>query len=344
MISREFRSDTLTLPTAKMRDAMQNAEVGDDVLEEDPTINKLQALVAKKLDVEAALFVPSGTAGNQIAIGVHTNHGDEIIVSESTHVIDHEQAAAAALWGAQVRAVTPRKTDWLTTADILPRIRVDNDVHIPRTGLIMLENPLAQGTVMPLETMQAVRRLANEHNVPIHLDGARLFSAALALGVDVSKIVAEVDSVMFCLSKNLGAPVGSMLCGSAQFISQAKRKRKIMGGGMRQAGVLAAPALIALEDGVARLNEDHENAKLLAKLLSDIPGVLIDLESVQTNMIFFNVKKENGRSAEGLVDYLNDHNFNVYPTHWWGIRIVICSRVNEDDTRALADAVRSYMN
>lgn len=340
---REFRSDTMTMPTAAMREAMKDAEVGDDVVDEDPTVNRLQEMAAEILGMEAALFVPSGTFGNQCAIGVHTSPGNEIIVSETTHVIDHEAGAAASLWGAQTRTVVPTNGMHLTAADVRPRIRTLEDVHHPDTGLIVLENALALGTVMPLEAMQGVREAAREHGVPIHLDGARIFNAALSLGCEARDIAACVDSVMFCLSKGLGAPVGSILAGSADFIRKAKWRRKIMGGGMRQAGVIAAPAIIAITDGVARLAEDHANAKLMAVLLAEIPGIQIDPESVQTNMVFFAVDEKSGRTMAGLVDHLNSRGFVSYEPGWWGLRFVTSSRVDEDDVRALAAEIAGYL-
>jgi threonine aldolase len=322
---------------------MMNAEVGDDVVDEDPTANRLQAMAADALGMEAALFVPSGTFGNQCAIGVHTSPGDEVIVAETTHVIDHEAGAGAALWGVQMRAVAPINGAYLTPADILPRLRTVEDIHHPRTGLIVLENALAVGTVMPLDAMRAARAVADEHGLPIHLDGARIFNAALALRCEAAEIAALVDSVMFCLSKGLGAPVGSILAGKAGFIAKAKRKRKMMGGGMRQVGVLAAPAIVALTKGVARLEEDHRNARLLAELLAGIPGVVIDPATVQTNMVFCGVDEAAGRTAQGLVDSLNAGGFMVYEPGWWGLRFALSSRVDEGDVRAFAGAVAAYL-
>ncbi len=340
---REFRSDTMTMPTAAMRDAMRDAEVGDDVCDEDPTVNRLQEMSAELLDMEAALFVPSGTFGNQCAIGVHTHPGNEVIVAESSHVIDHEAGAGSALWGVQMRAIVPSATSYLTVADIAPRIRTVEDVHHPDTGLIALENAQANGTVMPLAAMHEIRELADTHRVPIHLDGARLFNAALALGVPAAAIATLVDSVTFCLSKGLGAPAGSLLCGSAEFIRQAKWKRKQLGGGMRQAGVLAAPGIIAITDGVARLAEDHQSARLLAELLAGIPGVMIDLDSVQTNLVFCRLEESGQRTMAGLVDFLAERGFSAYPPAWWGLRFVTSSRVDEEDVRLLVAAVRDYM-
>lgn len=332
----------MTMPTQAMRDAMRDAEVGDDVCCEDPTVNRLQEMAARKVGMDSSLFVPSGTFGNQCAIAVHTRPGDEVIVAESTHVVQHEAGASAALAGVQVRVVTPSRATYPTVEDIEPRIRTGEDVHYPKTGLIVLENALSDGTAMPVDEMRRVKDLAAEHHIPVHLDGARIFNAALALGVDASKIAAQTDSVAFCLSKGLGAPVGSLLCGSHDFIDKARKRRKMMGGGMRQAGVLAAPGIIALSEGTARLSEDHRNAKLLAKLLCEIPGMVVETEKVQTNMVFCRVDKT-GRSESELVDFLAERAIVTYPPEQWGIRFVASREVNEDDVMALASAVADYM-
>lgn len=342
MKRREFRSDTMTSPTEAMREAMRNAKVGDDVCEEDPTINELQELAAQKTGKEAALFVPSGAFGNQCAIGVHAGPGNEVIVSESTHVIEHEAGAIGALWGLQTRTITPSRKPYLTVDDIRPRLRLSGDVHEPDTGLIVLENALADGSVMPLGEMRRVRELSDEYNIPIHLDGARLFNAAVALEVEAVEIAALVDSVMFCLSKGLGAPIGSVICGTKSFIARARKRRKMMGGGMRQVGVLGAPGIIALTSGIERLAEDHANAKLLAELLVDIPGMVLDVNKVQTNMVFCRVAKA-GRTEEELVRFLNAHGFDSYPPTPWGLRFVMSYEVNEEDVRDFARAIANYM-
>jgi threonine aldolase len=344
MRTREFRSDTMTLPTQAMRDAMRDAELGDDVCDEDPTVNRLQRLAAERLGLEAALFVPSGTFGNQCAIGTHTQASDEVIVAETAHVVDHEAGAAGGLFGVQVRAVEPRRVRYLTVEDIAKRVRIDDDVHHPRTRLVILENALADGSVMPLEAMREVRAYTRRVGIAVHLDGARLFNAALALGIDAAALAAEADSVMFCLSKGLGAPVGSLLCGSAAFVAEAKRVRKRMGGGMRQVGVLAAAGILALGDGVARLREDHDNAKLLAALLAEIPGVRIDVAQVHTNLVFCAVEETAGRTMSGLVEFLRERGISTYPPGWWGLRFATSSRVDAGDVRALAAAVREYLS
>jgi threonine aldolase len=343
MRKREFRSDTMTRPTEAMRDAMRNAEVGDDVCEEDPTAIRLQTMAAEKVGTEAALFVPSGTFGNQCAIGVHTRPGDEVILSETVHVVEYEAGAAGALSGVQMRTVVPSRTPHLTAEDIAPRLRTKENVHFPHTGLIVLENALTSGSVMPLDAMAEVAELARKHGVPIHLDGARLFNAAISLGVAASEIARHCDSVTFCLSKGLAAPVGSLLCGTNEFIAKARRRRKIMGGGMRQVGVLCAAGIIALEEGPGWLVKDHENARLLADLLAEIPGIVIDLARVQINMVFLGVDAV-GRSAAGLAEFLNARDFSVYPPDKFGLRLMLSREVDEADVRALADTLAEYMD
>jgi len=338
----EFRSDTMTLPTPAMREAMRNAEVGDDVVREDPTVNRLEGMAAEITGKGAALFVPSGTFGNQCAIGVHARPGDEVIIAETAHVVEHEAGAAAALSGVQLRTVRPARTSHLTADDVAARLRLNEDVHEPATGLVVLENALSDGTVMPLTEMERIRELTARHRIPIHLDGARLFNAALALGVAARSIAELVDSVSFCLSKGLGAPVGSLLCGGLEFIDCARRRRKMMGGGMRQAGVLAAPGIIALTEGVSRLAEDHANARLLGELLAEIDGVTLDVAPVQTNMVFCHVRRP-GRTEQGLVDFLAERGIDTYPPAWWGLRFVTSSRVDADDVRTLAQAVTEYL-
>jgi threonine aldolase len=341
-MTREFRSDTMTLPTPSMREAMRDAELGDDVVGEDPTVNRLETMAAGILGTEAALLVPSGTFGNQCAIAVHARPGDEVIVSETSHVIDHEAGASAALSGVQLRCIAPAARSWLTAGEIRPRLRTMPDIHHPVTALVVLENALADGTVMPLPDMREVRALADRHGFRVHLDGARLFNAALHLGVEPREIAACVHSVQVCLSKGLGAPVGSVLAGSRGFVEAARRRRKQMGGGMRQAGIIAAPGILALTAGVARLAEDHRGARLLAEALAVVPGIRIDLEKVQTNMVFLRVEAPD-RSEDGLVDFLNGNGFAVYPPLWWGIRLVVSSRVDAADCAALAAAVAEYM-
>jgi threonine aldolase len=282
----DLRSDTVTLPTEEMRKAMAEAEVGDDVYEDDPTINKLEKLAAEKVGKEAALFVPSGTFGNQLCVMTHTNRGDEIILGEDCHITLHEVGAAAVIAGVQLRTL-PSQNGMLDPKQVEKAIRCEDDIHYPHTGLICVENAHGLGTVIPLENLEEIKDIGRRYNIPVHLDGARIFNAATTLGVDAKDIAKYCDSVMFCLSKGLGAPVGSMVAGTKEFIKKARKNRKLMGGGMRQAGILAAAGIIALEKMTERLIEDHENAAYLADQLSKIPGVDVKDDRLDINMVFF---------------------------------------------------------
>jgi len=284
----DLRSDTVTWPTPAMRKAMAEAPVGDDVYGDDPTVNELEARAAARVGKEAALLVPSGTFGNQLALFAWCPRGTEVILGEQCHIIQHEAGAASVIAGVQVRPVDA-PTGLLDPEAVRSRIRGD-DIHFPPTSLVCLENAHSSGRVVPLRAMDEVRAVARANGLPIHLDGARLFNAATSLGVEPAELASRADSVMFCLSKGLCAPIGSILAGPRDFIDSARRKRKIMGGGMRQAGVLAAAGLIALDEMTKRLGEDHENARELARLLAGIPGVTVDLESVEINMVFFKAR------------------------------------------------------
>lgn len=286
----DLRSDTVTKPTPEMREAMANAEVGDDVYGEDPTVNRLEALGAHMVGKEAAVFVPTGTMGNQTSIMAWTHRGDEIILESSAHIYMYEVAGPAVLSQAQVKPVTGRYGA-MDPDDVKAAIRVPN-IHFPKTTLICLENThnRSGGCVVPLENMKAIYELAKSQGISVHLDGARVFNAATTLGVDVKEITQYADSVQFCLSKGLCAPVGSLVAGPKDFIDRVRKARKLLGGGMRQAGILAAAGIIALEKMVHRLGEDHENAKRLAVGLSEIPGLYIDMASVQSNMVAVGTK------------------------------------------------------
>ena len=286
----DLRSDTVTRPTPAMRAAMAAAEVGDDVYAEDPTVNRLEARAAEIFGREAAIFVPTGTMGNQIAIRLHTHHGQEVIAESRAHVVDWEMAMAAAFSGVQLRTVFADR-GIVTWQHIEQTCRKGND-HRAGTGLITLENThnMAGGTVTPVDVYQDIWWRATELRLPVHLDGARVFNAATALDIPVAELTSGFASVMFCLSKGLCAPVGSMLVGSRDFIDRARLVRKALGGGMRQAGILAAAGLIALEGMPKRLSEDHANARLLAESLADLPQVEIDLTTVQTNIVIFTVR------------------------------------------------------
>ena len=282
----DLRSDTVTHPTPAMRQAMANAVVGDDVYGDDPTVHELETLAARLLGKEAALFVPSGNFGNQLALFTHCQRGDEVILGDDCHIVWHETGGAAVIAGVQLRTIAS-DNGVLTAAEVKKRIRDGEDIHWPRTGLICLENAHSNGRVIPLADMAAVWDVAQQHGVPVHLDGARVFNAAVHLGCDVSDITRYSDTVMCCLSKGLAAPVGSILAGPAAFIARARKNRKLLGGGLRQAGVLAAPGLLALTDMVARLPEDHANARYLAAQLAALPGVEVNLDNVHINMVWF---------------------------------------------------------
>lgn len=281
----DLRSDTVTQPTQEMREAMYRAQVGDDVYGDDPTMNELERKAAEMLGKEAALFMASGTMGNAVAVMSHIQRGNEVILSDTAHIVAHEVGGAAVLSQAFIR--TLHFKDGLFDAEqIRAAIRDRSNIHYPYTGLICVEEPLATGKVVPLERLQQVYQMAKEENIPVHMDGARIFNAATALGVDVKEIAACTDSVMFCLSKGLCAPVGSMLVGSKEYIERARRNRKMLGGGMRQCGFLAAAGLIALEVMTKRLQEDHDNAQYMAQRLQKMPGVTLDMNSVEINMVF----------------------------------------------------------
>ncbi|MBO8165833.1 MAG: low-specificity L-threonine aldolase [Kosmotoga sp.] len=284
----DVRSDTVTTPTEEMRKAMYEAEVGDDVYGDDPTVNRLEALAAEMVGKEAALFVPSGTFGNQLALLTHTKRGDEVIVPDSNHIFVHEVGAAAVIASVQLRTI--ESPNGMPSIEKLRASIRGKDIHYPDTGLICMENAHSSGRVLPLEYLESVKKLADEFSIPVHLDGARIFNAAIASKVDVKKIAATADSVMFCLSKGLAAPVGSILAGSKKFIEKARKGRKLMGGGMRQAGILAAAGIVALEKMIDRLEEDHENAKLLAEMLSEIPGLQLMKDQLDINMVYFSLE------------------------------------------------------
>jgi threonine aldolase len=294
----DLRSDTVTKPTPAMRRAMMEAEVGDDVYGEDPTVNRLEERAAEIAGKEAALFVPSGTMGNTIAVKLHTEPGQEVICDARAHVLDYEMAMVAWFSSCVVRAI-PTEDGILRWEEIERRIRPHAPNWAP-TGLIEIENThnMAGGTIYPLAAIRQIAEGAHARGLPVHMDGARVFNAAAALGVPVSEIVAPVDTVMFCLSKALGAPVGSLLAGPANLVAKGRLYRKRLGGGMRQAGVLAAAGLVALEDTPRRLPEDHANARFLAEGLAQIPGIQVDPQKVATNIVIFEVGDTGLSSAE----------------------------------------------
>jgi threonine aldolase len=285
----DLRSDTITLPSPEMREAMANAELGDDVFGEDPTVNRLQEMAARIMGTEAALLTTSGTQSNLVALLVHTQRGNEAIVGDQSHMVYYEAGGAWAVGGVGLRTVRNDEKGRLDLDQAERLIRPDDD-HFPRTAMIAVENThnRAGGTVLDEHDLAAVRRLADAYGLRVHMDGARIFNAAVALGVPVSRLAAYADSVAFSLSKGLGCPVGSVLCGTREFIREARRYRKMLGGGMRQAGVLAAAGIYALEKMVPRLREDHENARIAAEGLAAIPGVELS-PPPETNLVYFRV-------------------------------------------------------
>jgi len=296
----DLRSDTVTQPTPEMREAMYRAEVGDDVFGDDPTVNRLEAMSAERLGKEAALFVASGTMGNLVAFLTHCGRGDEVILGNHSHSFLFEQGGMAALGGITPRPIPTQPDGTLRLEDSEGAIRGDTG-HFPRTRLVCLENThnTCNGAPLTADYTAQATHLAHDHGLHVHLDGARIFNAAAALGVDARELVRDVDSVMFCLSKGLCAPVGSLLCGNADFIAEARRARKVVGGGMRQAGILAAAGIVALEQIVGRLAEDHTRAKRLAEGLAHIPGM--EVAPVTTNILYFRLTEDVPQTTDEVV-------------------------------------------
>jgi len=317
----DLRSDTVTKPTPEMRRAMAEAEVGDDVYGEDPTVNKLQTRAAEIFGREAALFVPSGSMGNLIAIKVWTHHGNEVICEERAHVNQYELASMSAIAGCMPR--TTAAPDGILTWELIEPLIRPKIYYRAQTGLVTLENThnMAGGTLYAPQVAEEICERAHDLGLPVHLDGARIFNASIALGRSMAELTSKFDSVMFCLSKGLGAPVGSMLVGSREFIEKAHVYRKLLGGGMRQVGVLAAAGLVALEKSPAKLARDHENARYLAEGLSKIPGIKADPKKVQTNIVIFDVE-ETGRTAADVCAELGKRKVLAGPTDKYAIRMV----------------------
>jgi threonine aldolase len=340
----DFRSDTITQPTPAMREAMKNAEVGDDVFGEDPSINALEAEAARVFDKEAGLFVASGTQGNLLALLSLTRPGDELIAEASSHIANSEVGGAARLGGLTLRPLVGRQGR-LSPEQVVATVRPAN-VHYARTTLLAIENThnSAGGTILEPAALDVLTRTARERGLRVHVDGARIFNAAVALGVPPAVLAQGADTLTFCLSKGLSAPVGSVLVGSAAVIDEARRYRKMVGGGMRQAGVLAAAGLIALEDGVARLGDDHRRARKLAEGLARVPGVQIDLSTVQTNIVRFDVGGL-GHSTSSFAEALRQRGVRVSggaaPS---GVRMVAHRHIDDaavDEALAAIDELRS---
>ena len=311
----DLRSDTVTKPTEEMRAAMAEAEVGDDVMGEDPTVTCMEHMAAEMLGKEAALFTSSGTMSNLIAALTHCNRGEEVIMGSEGHMFWNEVAGAATLGGVQIRTVPNDALGRMDPQDVEAAIRPPGNIHFPRTSLLCLENThnRCNGGVLSPEDTRSIAAVAHENDVAVHLDGARIFNAAVALEVPPHELVKDVDDVSFCLSKGLSAPVGSVLCGSQDFVERSRKWRKMLGGGMRQAGVIAAAGIVAMETMVDRLAEDHSNAGRLARGLSQIPGISVDPSLFQTNIVFADLDPEIG-SVQEFISRLNHHGLKVsYP-------------------------------
>ncbi len=334
----DLRSDTLTTPTPEMRAAMAAAEVGDDVWEEDPTVQRLEGAAAERFGKEAGLFVASGTMGNQVAVLTHTQPGQEVIADADSHVLSYEVAGIARLALCQTRALWTER-GLPTPEQVRANIRPKN-IHIPVTGLLCVENTHNRhsGVAFTPQEIGAVAGVAREHGVAVHLDGARIFNACVALGRDARDYGALVDSVQFCLSKGLAAPVGSLIVGTREFIGRARRMRKMLGGGMRQVGVLAAAGLIALERMVDRLAEDHVNARRLAEGVAGLPAIRIDLSRVQTNIVIFHVDRPGG--AAELVEGCKARKVRIHAIGPASIRCVTHKDVDTEDVDRAIAAIR----
>jgi threonine aldolase len=338
----DLRSDTVTKPSAEMRRAMAEAEVGDDVFIEDPTINKLQERAAAVFGREAGLFVPSGSMGNLTCILAHTRPGQEVICEESGHVYNYEMASMSAIAGVLPRVVAGG--DGILSWDIVSKAIRPKIYYRPQTALVSLENThnMAGGTVYPTNVAEEICDKAHDMGVRVHLDGARIFNAATYLGEDVARMTRKFDSVQFCLSKGLGAPVGSMIVGTREFIERCRSIRKMLGGGMRQAGILAAAGLIALEKGPKRLQIDHDNAKFLAAELAAIPGITLDPRKVHTNIIILDLKKS-GWSSSNFLQSLAKRNVLAVPVDSEKIRMVTHLDVERHSVEKAAVAVREVV-
>ena len=341
----DLRSDTVTLPTPKMRAAMAEAEVGDDVYGEDPTINKLEEMSASITGKEAGLFVASGTMGNLAAILSHCGRGDEAILGHLSHTFLYEAGGASALGGVSPHLITNQPDGTLKLDEIESAVRPD-DPHFPISRLVVLENTHNRcgGVALTVEYTKAVAELAHRYGLKLHLDGARIFNAAAVLGVDAVDLAAPTDSITFCLSKGLGAPVGSVLCGTSEFIAIARRMRKQLGGGMRQAGVLAAAGIIALETMITRLPEDHERAYSLAQGLAQIRGVVLDPGTPFSNMVFLTLDDQISSSASQIAEGLKAQGLLVGVTAERRFRLVTHYMISDSDVESAVEIFKKVVH
>ncbi len=334
----DLRSDTKTMPTEAMRRAMVEAEVGDDVAGEDPTVNKLEAVAAELLGKEAGLLVTSGTQGNIVSLLALTEPGQKLIVEQDAHLFHYERGGVARLAGLMVHTL-PGHYGVMNPEEVEAAIWPD-EIHRAPTGAVALENThnRAGGTCLSVEHTGNICEVAHRHGVPVHIDGARIFDAAVALGVEARELVAAADSVTFCLSKSLGAPVGSVICGEEAFIARAREYRKVLGGGMRQAGIIAGPGLVALEQELPRLHEDHQKARRVGDVLAELPGVRLDLARVQTNMVLFELHRDD-MSAAQLCERLAGYDIRANPRSEVEIRLVLHRDVSFADAEQVCVAL-----
>ena len=341
----DLRSDTVTLPTDAMRSAMAQAVVGDDVYKEDPTVNQLEALSASMLGKEAGLFVTSGTMGNLIAVLVHCGRGAEVIVGDRSHTYINEAGGVSVLGGVHTMAVPNQEDGSIALDDLQKAIRPDN-IHYPITRLICLENThnVCGGTVLSEAYTREVSDLAHSNDIQLHIDGARIFNAAVALGKPASSLAQPADSITFCLSKGLSAPVGSVLCGDADFIASALRIRKLLGGGMRQAGILAAAGIVALETMVERIAEDHARTRALAEVLSTLPGVELDPRNPPTNMLFFQLTETAPLNGKELVKALNERDVIMSSSRSGRLRLVLHADIDNAALEHVMDSFKEIFN
>ncbi len=338
----DLRSDVKTLPTDLMRRAIFEAELGDDVAGEDPTVNALETRAAELMGKEAALLVTSGTQGNLVSLLAHTHPGQKIILEQDAHMFHYECGGLARVAGLMAHPL-PGHYGALGPDDVAEAIWAPS-LHSPATGVVALENThnRAGGTCLSVEQTAAVCEVAHRHDAPVHIDGARIFDAAVALGVKPHELAAAADSVMFCLSKSLGAPIGSLICGEAEFIQRARQFRKILGGGMRQAGIIAAAGLVALEHELPRLHEDHEKARRLATTLYELPGVVLDMATVQTNMVLFELHRDD-MTAPQFCQRLADYGIKATARSEVSIRFVTHRDISFDETDKACAALREVL-
>jgi len=339
----DFRSDTVTKPTPEMRKAMAEAKVGDDVFRDDPTVNKLEAYTSQLLGKESAMFVPSGTFGNIVSILTHTLRGDEIIAEKNSHIFRSEVASAAVFGGVQCHTVDGIN-GVMSPEAVKSACRNPSDIHQPPTRLICLENAHSLGTVLPMENMRDMRRVADEYGLLIHIDGARLFNASTTLQVEAKEIAGYSDSIQICLSKGLCAPVGSLVLGTKEFIEKARKYRKMLGGGMRQAGILAAAGLISLEKMTGRLNVDHINARYLADRLQEFDGINVFKDRLEINMVFFTADKSLIPDPADFELRMASHGFRIRaPQPGACFRFMTHNDISKEDIDRLIETMRKVL-